>query len=324
MRKYISNFLSAKESSSYSAFFRIILASFGLVYLFAVRHSVIELFGEYGFTGWELGRLKLIKHLPHISDLARLLNKVGLSADQTVYLLFYVFALSLFALLLGFGTRFAAIVAWCMSFFLYYAGISTINGMGSVFHIGLFYLMIMPSNRTFSLDAYFFKRVKSLEVKSFTRKLLQFQLALLYLSTGLEKSVGGQWWNGEAIWRSLNMPIYRHFDMSWTCNYPTILTIVGISTLVMEIGYIIFVWIKKIRAVWLAIIMTMHLFIGLFMNLEFFAAIMVLVNIGAFGPEVYKDLTAYKLKKRKLADEKTPVLTGLDPIPVLQNQQTPN
>jgi hypothetical protein len=115
-------------------------------------------------------------------------------------------------------------------------------------------------------------------------------MCIVYLSTGIEKCFGIQWLNGEAIWRTLMMPIFRNYDFSWLSKFPIIPTLIGIGILIVEIGYSVFMWIPKIRVIWLALIILLHSGIGIFLGMWYFALVMIFLSLFAFGYDVLKDV----------------------------------
>jgi hypothetical protein len=115
-------------------------------------------------------------------------------------------------------------------------------------------------------------------------------MAIMYFSSGMEKAIGQQWWNGEAIWRALSIGPYHQLDVSWMANYPIIPTVMGIGALIIELGYLPFMWIPKLRTAWLSLILMLHISIAIFMGLHMFALVMIILNLAAFGPEAYRDL----------------------------------
>jgi hypothetical protein len=53
--------------------------------------------------------------------------------------------------------------------------------------------------------------------------------------------------------------------------------------LVVEIGYVLCLFLPRIRGFWLMLILALHLGIGLTMQLWFFSLTMAALNIGALG-----------------------------------------
>ena len=71
---------------------------------------------------------------------------------------------------------------------------------------------------------------------------MQFHLCVIYLAAGLDKAMGRQWWNGEAIWQTVSQPIFGTFELSRLARLSWIPRFAGWSTLVVEIGYVFFIW----------------------------------------------------------------------------------
>lgn len=82
------------------------------------------------------------------------------------------------------------------------------------------------------------------------------------------------------------LPIYSQFNMSWLAWYPALTKAVGWGTLLVEIGYPIFIWPKKTRRLWIALTIGLHLGIGVFLGLEFFSLIMAILTLSLFGVTV--------------------------------------
>ena len=173
-------------------------------------------------------------------------------------------------------------------------------GMDMFHHISLFYCAIMPVGNSLSLDQLRTKKkILSSQEAGVSRHLLQLHLCIMYTSSGFEKAAGVQWWNGEAIWRSVMLPTFHNFDMAWLAQVPWLAMFLGWGILVIEIGYSIFVWIPRIRLLAIVAILLMHIMIGIFLGLQLFAIIMMILNLGAFGTELQLDLQIF-LKKRRV------------------------
>jgi len=275
------------------AWFRILVAAFCLVNIAVIRDSIMDVYGQYGFVQWAITRVNLYPGLPHIGDFALLLARWGFTPDQTVWLFMGFYVLALCGLLVGFASRLMAILAWFIHFLWMHAGGGLIYGMDIFVHIALFYCMIMPVGAAISLDA---RRARLEPVPSVaagvTRKMLQLHMCIIYLSAGLEKAAGVQWWNGEAVWRALILPVFHQFDFGWLAWVPWLPMILGWPVMVIETGYAVFMWLPKMRRLWFALVVGMHLGIGLFLGMWLFAGIMIVLNVGAFGWEVLQDVKA--------------------------------
>ncbi len=275
--------LKGTADPAVAAIYRISLALFIFVSLLAVRESWLDQYGQHGLIRWAITRASLPPMLPHIGDLAVLLAPLHISPDQTVYLVLGSYFLSLLMLLVGWHTRIAAIAAWCLHFLLMYAGAGLMYGMDIFTHIALLYAVLMPCGACWSIDSLVRTRNTDIFATSgLGRILLRLHLLIIYMSSGIEKAMGPQWWNGEAIWRSLMLPAFHHFALEWLAWHPWITVLAGWGTMAIEIGYFA-VLVPALRRAWLIAVVFMHLSIGLFLGMWLFAIVMIILNFGAFG-----------------------------------------
>lgn len=277
------------DSPAPLAAFRVAVATFCLVRLWTIRDSFLDLYGQYCLVQWAITRANLYPGLPHVGNVTQVLGHLGLDTTQAIYALLYTYLLALGALLLGWRPRLMAALAWTINFLWMHSGGGLIYGMDFFAHIALFYCIIMPTGAAWSITTP--GRGQPSVAAGVTRRMLQVQLCLVYLSSGLEKAAGIQWWNGEAIWRSLMLPTFQQLDMTWIASVPVLAMMVGWATVILESGYALAVWHPRTRALWVALIVGMHVGIGTFLGMWLFGAIMIILNLGAFGAELVEDLT---------------------------------
>ena len=286
------------------AWFRIAVTLFCLVRLFVLRHSLLDVYGQYGFVQWAITRANLYDGLPHLGNIVLLMGHLGLTADQSVYVVLAVYFVAVLALMAGFASRWSAALVWFVNFLLIHAGGGLVYGMDIFTHIALFYCLIMPVGDALSLDARFgWRKAQPSVAAGVTRRMLQLHLCIIYFSSGLEKAAGIQWWNGEAIWRSVMLPSFAGFDLHWLAYVPWLAAMICWSVLALETGYTFFVWWRRTRLVWLGMMVSMHLGIGLFLGMWMFGWIMIIMNFGAFAYEAANDWIQWRAAKgaKKLA-----------------------
>jgi hypothetical protein len=302
MYRRVVGWFTRPESPEPLAWFRIAVAAHCLAQVVVIGRSFLEIYGQYGFVQWAITRANLYEGLPHIGDVALMGARAGLTPDQTVWTLLGIYVFVLVGLLLGAATRVMAVVAWCIHFLWIHAGGGLVYGMDVFTHIALFYCMFMPAGRTLSLDAWIRGARPEPSVSAgVTRRMLQLQLCIVYFSAGVEKAMGEQWWNGEAMWRAFTMPIFRHFDFGWMAWVPWLPVLIGVGTMFLEVGYCLAIWNRRLRTPWLALVMGMHLMIGLTMGMWLFGLIMIVLNVGAFGAEALADARALVPRLRAVA-----------------------
>ena len=222
---------------------------------------------------------------------AGLLKCFGFSADQSVTIFYWAYVTFLVALVVGWHTRVAAFLV-CLSHYVMMNTISIfVYGLDIFLQIALFYLLVMPVAKAYSLDVWQ-GRVSSSPSWGVTlsRRVLQIHLCLAYISSGFEKVQSPAWWSGNVIWRSLVQPDFRQYDFIWLARFPWLAMLSSWFTMVMESGYCVAMWVPRLRVVWMAGIIVLHLGIALFMGLGLFGLIMILLTISAFGYEAWTDI----------------------------------
>jgi hypothetical protein len=219
--------------------------------------------------------------LPSLPALARALSFTGLTESGAVQAAFAVYVLALHLLLLGCRTRAAAVVSWLLFLAFKKAGSAAAYGGLEFAQIALFYCVVLPVGDALSIDAFRRPRPPSVGARIGLR-LLQLHLCVVYLSSGIEKARGDQWWTGEAIWRALMRPGHGDIDFSWLAVHPLVAKLACWGTVTCEIGYSLFVWLKRTRKLWVLAVIGMHLAIAVSLGLVFFSAVMIALNVAAF------------------------------------------
>jgi hypothetical protein len=242
-----------------------------------------ELYGKFGVLQHHLISAMVGESLTFTS---RLLAQLPL--DQVQYLFFVRIVLNLYifgliGLLVGYKTRVAAIIVWFCHVLIINFGYLSIYGVDRYVHVFLFYFMFMPVGKKLSIDSMLNGKKTYYSVSAgLSLRLLQIHLALTYANAGIAKMMGQDWWSGEAIWRSTNLPEFSQIDMTWLAFMPFILKILSLGTLFFEAGYPLLVIHPITRLITIPSIIAMHLGIALVMGLQIFGATLILFNICLF------------------------------------------
>jgi hypothetical protein len=248
-----------------------------------VGSDVFQLYGQEGWLQGTLGDFFSGGALPSLGSVARGLGALGVSDHTVILSLSSAYVVSLLGLLLGYRARLSAGVAWALHL-LIIGGHVTSYGVDQYANVFLFYLILAPAGAALSLDKRWGRvRGEPSSAARFFLRTLQLHLCLTYFFAGADKAVGAQWWNGEAVWRALMLPMYCPFDFSWLANFPWLAKLGAWSTLVVEIGYSFFIWSRRTRPVWIAAVLGMHFGIALFMGLGTFSLAMSLFTISLFA-----------------------------------------
>lgn len=274
-------FVAEPASARPLATMRIGVALVLLLQALAIAPNLADFFGMRGFMQAPLVDAVVSHELPRVSWVARALAPLGIAETTALVLCFALYVASLHFLLLGWQTRLSAAAAWLLHLTLKTSGTLSAYGVFEFATIALFYCFCFPVGDAWSLDA----RRKSCAPTSLARlglRLVQLHLCVVYLSSGIEKASGEQWRNGEAIWRAIMRPAFEPFDLSWLAAHSWIAVLATWSTLIIECGYVVFIWPRKTRKAWALATIGMHAGIACLLGLWAFSGVMITLNVAAF------------------------------------------
>lgn len=294
-------FFSEPHNPAPLGIFRILIAGFAIVQAAFWYPDWLAFFGKEGWIQWEISHALNQAWNLHLSIIYGWLDFTGWTEDQVVTGFFWVYVISATGLLLGWFTRVWAILTWLCHFAMMSTSPTFMYGVDIFLQIGLFYLMVMPVAKAFSLDLRQ-GRVSGEPTWGVTLSLrvLQLHMCMAYLSAGYEKMLAAEWWDGNVLWRSMVQPDFRQFDLTWMARFPWIPMILSWFTMIVETFYFIGMWVPRLRVFWLAGIISLHLGIGLFLGLKFFGLIMILLSVSAFGYDAWQDIKRQKSFNKNL------------------------
>lgn len=159
----------------------------------------------------------------------------------------------------------------------------------------LLYLSLVKHNSFFSVLNLFSLRTRSVPelgspLSTIGIRLIQIQLCLSYAYTGIEKLKGDQWWEGTAVWYVLGMREFMVGDFSYLQNFPLVIGLLTIITVLFEVYFPAAMVIRPLRPVWLILGAFFHISTGIFMNLPFFCAVMLAPYLLFLQPNTVKSL----------------------------------
>lgn len=267
------------------AWFRIGLGGVLLVQALSLIGHLDALYGRHGIVEWSVMSESQPAAVPNLAWLDNALSSAGMPKAFAVPLAFGVYVGGLIGLLSGYRTRLAAGLAWLSHTALLTSGEMSIYGVDRFAQIGLFYCVWFPVGHAMSLDQTAGRvRGEPTAEAWLGLRILQLHVCIIYVASGVEKALGEQWWNGEAIWRALmGAPLGSPIDCSFLATTPWLAQGLCWMTLLLEAGVVAVVWHPRARMLWLIAIVGMHVGIALAMNLWTFSATMIVFDIAAFG-----------------------------------------
>jgi hypothetical protein len=126
-------------------------------------------------------------------------------------------------------------------------------------------------------------------------RLLQIHVCIIYMAAGLSKLQGNFWWQGSAVWGTIANYEFGPMQYDWYMDFLKFLannrffweffmTTASIFTLFFEISFGFLVWHRKTRWLILAMAVTLHGGIGLFMGLKTFSMMMLTLVLSFVAP----------------------------------------
>ena len=264
---------------------RILGSLFMLLHFFSMLPDFYTFWGQEALVYPDILDAHADVLTPTVYDLHQFLNRyteIGYHAVLRGVAGSYVLALC--ALALGFLSRWSAGIAWGAHLVLMHSIETFAYGVDFITSICLFYMLIFPVGKYYSLDVFLGRKpAPGVPDSRFFIGLFQAHWSAAYFFSGLAKALGPTWWNGEAVWKSLYS--YNQtglLDPDIWRSYPVLLTLVGVGTVLLELLYPVGVRFQVLRKPWIVGIILMHIGIGLLLGLYFFSGIMVLINLVGF------------------------------------------
>lgn len=245
-----------------------------------------------GPVPWEISDAWVHPMLPKISSLLPWFAAAGIGAGGTIATVLGVHAIAAAFLMVGYRTRASVIVAWLTFVLIKNSSFVYTYGLGAILLIALFYSVFMPISREWSLDRALKPPAADAPAGDASMYVVMFRLhvCIIYAASGFSKAMGDQWWAGDALWRALSLPQFRQFDPAPLLAWPAALQLASVVVIVAQLAYPVLVW-TRLRAFIVVVTELFHLGIGLFLGLWLFSAMMIALNIAAFGEAVWTALS---------------------------------
>ncbi|MCX6119905.1 MAG: HTTM domain-containing protein [Proteobacteria bacterium] len=273
-----SLFISAPEKSL--SVFRIALGLLTLIQCLLTLPYSASLYGRHGILDAELMSYISGWSLPMTSFFV----SSGIDYRWIVYGVMIVQIVSAVSFLLGYRYYIACFGLWITNTIVMNSGEVSAYGVNRYLQLFSFMALFMPLNQVYTLRKDAIKVSHSQSQQSLW--FLRLALGLTYFHAGIGKSFGLDWWTGDAVWRSLNLPEFNQFDLFWTGQYPLIYKILGWGTLFFEAFYVIGILFRKSRVLFVSSMILMHIGISLGLGLHFFALAMTIFNVTLFYSDI--------------------------------------
>jgi hypothetical protein len=218
---------------------------------------------------------------------------------------YYFLALLFFSLTLtvGFLTRLSSILVFLGIISLSNRNFFVDNAGDDLMRINCFILMFSQAGCAYSIDRWWKGRgqpPRELPQRSpWAQRLLQLQLAYLYLNTVFLKLPGAGWKDGTALYYALNYLELKRFHFKYLFYYLWQIKLATYGVMLAEIAMGTLVWFRKFRYPVLAVAALLHFGINLTMQFPVFQYVMIASLIPFIYPEDIERLIASLLHRGK-------------------------
>ncbi|MBZ4332690.1 HTTM domain-containing protein [Corallococcus interemptor] len=297
----LAAFIAEPSSPGPLGILRIGVALLLLVQAWSMSDSLQLLVDDRGLVPWSISESLATEFVPRFAALVAAMAPLGLSSEAVVRGVLLIYCVSLVGLLLGLRTRLSAVVAWTSHTVILNSSPFLVYGVETFAHISLFYCAVMPVGEAFSWDVRVGRASGAPSaMATLALRVLQVHLCIIYFATGIEKLLGPLWREGTAIWKVLMQPQYGQFDFAWLASVPWAVKLTSWGTLVVEVGYALFVWPRRTRGLWVAMTVGMHLGIAVMMGLWMFSGMMAMLTFAAFGWPLLSQALATRVRAEVL------------------------
>ncbi len=224
-----------------------------------------------GGLGWNLFDL-----LPH--------------TDASVWFMFILSCCAAFTLMIGLFTRASAVVLFLTLISLHHRNPIVLNSGDTFFRIATFFVIFSQAGAALSIDRLI--RI-ALGKESgqpppgapWAMRMIQIQLAFLYVYAFVWKVMGTMWMSGTAVYYTARLAEFWRFPVPYVFEHVWTMKIWSWATLFVELALGTLVWIKELRYWVLLSGVLLHLGIEYSMNIPLFAFIMISTYITFVEPE---------------------------------------
>lgn len=258
-----------------------------------------KLLSEFGFRGQlysgdafvpcDIATFSQNPYIPTILGLYHYISPYCHCTELIFINVFLIFGfLSALSLAAGSMTRLSAFLCWAIMVIIFNSSHLTSYGFDAILLTLLFYCMIFPAGKYFSLD----KKIRAVVLTpddsliNIFHKTIQIHVCLIYFVNGISKTHGTGWQDGSGMWDAINQPQFHSLLTPLLIRLfmlPYVPVLISASIILMEISYPFLIWVRGVDRVILLLILLLHLLIAFIMGLWLFAFTMIVLNFTAFG-----------------------------------------
>lgn len=263
-----NEFFFAPETPTPLSLFRILYGCCVIATLLLLHPDWLAWFGVHSWA-----TLATIRHIEPGTRLN--LFAVIPQNDQWINALFWLFLLSAACLTIGLFTRLnTAFVYLCLTS-IHQRNLYINHGGDTFLRVAGFFLIFAPAGAAFSIDRLIRVRrqKETAEIqpkRPWAQRMIQFELALVYLTSAWWKSLGEPWVSGTALYYVTHLEEIRRFPIPQWIQQPVILKLGSWFALALEFALGLLIWFKELRYPLLLLGLLFHLCLEYALNIPMF------------------------------------------------------
>jgi hypothetical protein len=268
-----NRFLFEPKDPTPVSLFRILYGLLIIADLLLLHRSWLEFYGTHAW----LSLTTMHKLEPGVR-----LNIFTLLPQNDIWIraLFWVFLGLAICLAAGLFTRTSSLLTFLCLTSIHQRNLYVLNAGDGFLRVAGFFLIFAPAGAALSLDRWLRMRrgVEGTEVPlkaPWAQRLIQFQMALLYLTASWWKSLGPAWVDGTAVYYVFHLDQLRRFPVPALFQSPAFVKIESWFTLAIEFSLGTLVWFKELRYPVLVTGAVFHLLIDYALNIPLFEWTMI-------------------------------------------------
>lgn len=264
-----NEFFFTPQSPLPVALFRIL---YGLAVAFTLLLSHADWLAWYGVDSWVTqSTMTQVEPGPRLNLFALIPQN-----DRWIETFFWIFLCLVILLIAGLWTRVTSVLVFLCLASLQQRNLYITHAGDTFLRVTGFFLMFAPAGAALSIDRLLRIRAgkqspdESPLHSPWAQRMIQIELALLYLASFWWKSMGETWVNGTALYYVTHLNEIQRFPIPSWLEQPWILKLGTWYTMALEFSLGILIWVKELRYPLLLLGLLLHLGLEYAFNIPMF------------------------------------------------------
>lgn len=292
-----SSFWFAESPIEGIAIFRILFGFLALITFAQDSLMMHEIWGPYAI---QLVKTGMQNYSFAVLNIFQYLNLT----DNLLYILVTINFLALTCFTLGYKTKASTIVSFILMVSFHQRNINVCSSADLLMRILMMHMLFAPSGNAYSIDSIVAK-FKGTPLKrnhaKWVHRLIQIQIAVVYVSTVIAKAKGETWLDGSAVYYATRLSDMTRFPTPFILDWKWSLSMITWSTLLIEFALGTVIFIDEWRKPLIIFGIFFHLGIEYMMSIPTFEWLMIVGLLAMFKIDDYRIFN--KIFKEKLNEQ---------------------